>query len=359
MLRWGNGGVKTDSASIFDGTIKSLSQVYQTDPDSPFKGLRYKSRLRYANRLEVIETALGDVRVLNITFRDFKRWYEEFATPDEPGGRRMTPRAYDLIVQLKLIFRFGALALPKLSGCSDVCDILDKMEFAGGWRKRKEYLTYQQALLVCEEAHRRGWHSVAQAQAFMIECGLRQKDMIGEWVPQSEPGVTDVLKGDHKWLMGARWEEIDANFIWKHRLSKSVKGQNAIMDSEAGKTEEFDLTAFPMVRAELERIAPFERCNFPASGPIIVCELTGHPWSTSEFRRRWRQCAKGAGIPDNVQNRDSRSGAATEAELSGVPREKVKRLLGHSNEETTEGYQRASREIRSEIARMRAAKRKP
>ena len=353
MLLWANGGAETDPASIFDGTIKSLSRFYQTDKDSPFKTLRYKSRLRYANRLEIIETALGSVRVLSITFRDLKRWYEEFA------ARRMLPRAYDLIVQLKLLFRFGKLALPKSSGCADVCAILEEMEFAGGQRRRKEYLTYVQAKLVCDAAHGRKRPSIALTQAFMIECGLRQKDMIGEWVPLTEPGVTDVFSGPRKWLMGARWEEIDANFVWKHRLSKSVKGQAAIMDADAGQTEEFDLLAFPLVKAELERIAPLDRANFPASGPIIVYEKTGRPWCTSEFRRQWRLCAKSAGIPSDVQNRDSRPGAATEAELAGAPPDTVRRLLGHARGETTEIYRRGNREVRSNIAKLRAEKRQP
>src|SRR5262249_11414843 len=59
--------------------------------------------------------------------------------------------------------------------------------------------------------------------------------------------------------------------------------------------------------------------------------------------------------PDNIQNRDSRAGAATEADsITEVPREKVKRMLGHSKEETTAIYQRESMHIRTEIARGRA-----
>jgi Phage integrase family len=300
------------------------------------------------------------VHVLNITFRDIKRWFDEFAAPDVPGGVRMLPRAYDLMAQLKLIFRFGKLALPKSSGCAEVVEIFEDptMEFPGGQRRRKEYLVYVQADLVRAQAHRRGRSSIAIAQAFMTECGVRQKDMIGEWVPRAEPGVTDVFSGPRKWLMGARWEEIDANFVWKHRLSKSVKGQDAIMDGDAGQTEEFALLDFPMVRAELERIAPLDRANFPASGPIIIYEKTGRPWCTSEFRRQWRECANSAGLPRNVQNRDSRPGAATEAELAGAPSDTVRRLLGHARGETTEIYRRGSREIRSNIAKLRAEKRK-
>jgi hypothetical protein len=153
--------------------------------------------------------------------------------------------------------------------------------------------------------------------------------------------------------MGARWEEIDEHFVWKHRLSKSVT-RDGIMDPETGKTELFELLEFPLVRQELARIAPLNRANFPASGPVIVSENTRLPWSTSRFRDRWREIARKAGIPDNVQNRDSRAGAATEADRTDAPREKVKRMLGHSREETTAGYQRESMHVRSEIARARA-----
>jgi hypothetical protein len=38
-----------------------------------------------------------------------------------------------------------------------------------------------------------GWHSIALGQAFQFECTLRQKDVIGEWVPLSEPGVSAVI----------------------------------------------------------------------------------------------------------------------------------------------------------------------
>ena len=45
--------------------------------------------------------------------------------------------------------------------------------------------------------------------------------------------------------------------------------------------------------------------SLPDSGPLIVCDTNGMPWSTAEFRRKWRLIAKMAGVPDNVTNRDS------------------------------------------------------
>jgi len=45
--------------------------------------------------------------------------------------------------------------------------------------------------------------------------------------------------------------------------------------------------------------------SLPRSGPVVVCEINGMPWSTTEFRRKWRKVAKQAGVPDKVTNRDS------------------------------------------------------
>ena len=49
----------------------------------------------------------------------------------------------------------------------------------------------------------------------------------------------------------------------------------------------------------------FDRSSLPASGPVVRCDTNGMPWSTAEFRRKWRKVAKQAGVPDNVNNRDS------------------------------------------------------
>src|SRR5262249_51310121 len=130
MLIWSQGGMPDDPASVFDGTLKSLSQLYQTDPDSRFTNLRYRQRQRYANRLKVMEAEHGAVKVKAITFRDVKRWYEAWAAPAYLGGPRRVPRAYDLVEQLRLMFSYGKLALPKSSGCVDVAEILSEMEFS-------------------------------------------------------------------------------------------------------------------------------------------------------------------------------------------------------------------------------------
>ena len=60
-----------------------------------------------------------------------------------------------------------------------------------------------------------------------------------------------------------------------------------------------------MALEELKAQSYLLRSLRKASLPIVLCEITGMPWSTAEFRRKWRLVTKKAGVPDIVKNRDS------------------------------------------------------
>lgn len=364
MLAWGRGGVKTDPRSMYDGTFGSLIKVYQTDPDSPYKNLR-SSVATYTSHLRALDVAIGRIRVAGRTFRDFKQWHKEFSLPAPDDDQEHLPKAHRMMVMLRSMLRFCKLALPGAQEIADAVEILSDMEFRGGRCRRDEFMTYEHCKAICAEAmkiapDRVPFGSMALGQAMMFDCGLRQKDVIGEWVRREEPGITDVVRGEWKWIIGARWEEVDDRLIWTHRLSKSVRGKDNIMRQDAGKTEAFDLRDYPLVMAHLRALARtdiIQRSQLPASGPMIVCELTGLPWTQVNWRRHWRMVARAAGVPDEIQNRDSRAGAATEADVAGADRERVRRTLGHSNQETTAGYQRDGMTIRGEIQKIRMEKR--
>jgi len=165
---------------------------------------------------------------------------------------------------------------------------------------------------------------MALAQAFQFDLMLRQKDVIGEWVPLTEPEDGEVV-GNRKWLRGLRWEEIDDRRILRHITSKRQK--QIIVD----------LTLAPMVMEELKRLD-----TLPAGGPVIVLEGTGRPWSSSWFRRRWREIAESVGIPRDVRNMDTRAGAITEASDAGADLEMVRHAATHSDITMTERYSRGS-----------------
>jgi hypothetical protein len=138
-----------------------------------------------------------------------------------------------------------------------------------------------------------GRPSIALAQAFQFDLKLGQREVIGEWVPEDEPGISDIATKGKKWLRGILWSEIDAKMILRR-----------IIHARGGPKEiEIDLRRAHMISEELAQLG--ER---PVRGPAIICEKSGYPWTAYEFRRWWRQVANAAGVPKTVFNMDSREG---------------------------------------------------
>jgi hypothetical protein len=332
MLAWGRGEV--GQVLGFTGTFKSLIECYQTDPDSTYHKLRYQTRFNSASLLRRLMVQHGDEELSAINARALLRWHEGWA---KDGKIAM---AHAFIKQVRTLFGFG-FTIIESKECERLCAILKKMRFEMA-KPRKETLNATQATAIRAKSHEMGpnYRSIALAQAFQFELILRQKDVIGELVPISEPGASDIVDGGHKWMRGLRWNEIerkaDGALILKHVTSKR------------GKPIEVDLRNYPMVMEELERIG-----NLPASGPIIVSGFTGKPYVTSEFRRRWRIVADACGVPKSVKNMDSRAGGITEATDAGASLEMVRHAATHSNVATTANYSRGSVEKTAEVAHLR------
>lgn len=338
MLVWSRGGI--EQIAKYDGTLKSLADCYQTDPDSGFKKkLRYRTRQHYASLLKKIIADHGDVLIEDIKARQVKRWHEDWSD----GGK--VAMAHSTIGMLRTIINFGMVYL-ECDQCSRLSAALHEMRFPMA-KPRNEALTFEQANQIRSIAHRTGAHSIALAQAFQFECMLRQKDCIGEWVPVSEPGVSDVLYGNEKWIMGLRWEEIDEVLLLRHVTSKRQK------------LVEIPLRNAPMVMEELRLIADVApeaelfRDMLPASGPIVVSEYNGFPYMANTFRKRWRALADDCGIPKTVRNMDSRAGAITEATDAGADLEHIRHAATHSDIAMTQRYSRDGAGKTANVMRQR------
>jgi len=238
--------------------------------------------------------------------------------------------------------------LLRLPGCKEAREIRSEMEFPNA-RRGLVFMTAEQCIAHRAEAHRQGYHSMALAQAIMFEAGPRQKDVIGEMIPVSEPGISDFIHHSKKWMHGMHASEITSDLIWTHRLSKSIRGRNGVLDPNAGKLETFDLKAYPMVMEEWRHAAKV--------GPVIVNERTGRPWDNGNFTDEWRRIATAAGIPKHVQNRHSRAGAITEGRKAGASHEDLRIMAGHSRRATTEIYDRSDVETKNNVAQLRAKNR--
>lgn len=327
MLVWARGGLP-DAPFAFDGTLRSLSECYQLDRDSGFYKKEHKSRLHYVTLIRIVLDQHGHEYIRDIKARTVLRWHEEWT-------KRGVAMAHSLVRMLRTMIIFGSTILEDAE-CQRIGGALSQMRFVQA-RPRTERLTAEHAIAVREMAHKCGVHSVALAQAFQFDCMLRQKDVIGEWMPQAEPGLSDVLAGNDKWVKGIRWEEIDGDMILRHVTSKRKK------------LIEVDLKLCPMVIEELNRLG--ERGTH---GPIIICEWTLRPWDIHAFRNKWRKIARLAGVPDIVRNMDSRAGAISEATDAGADLEHVRHAATHGDISMTMRYSRNTREKTDNVLRLRA-----
>jgi len=325
MLVFSRGGLPV--SVDFDGTLSSLMLHYRTDPDSPFRKLRYHSKCYYETLMGLIERDHGAEPLTSIKGRLFRRWYDAWSE----GGKYAV--AHGKIGMLRTLFGFGASILEDAE-CARLKGVLSELRFEMP-KPRTERLTAEQATAIRAMAHKMGRPSIALAQAFQFELMLRQKDVIGEWVPMSEPGVSDVHHKKFKWLRGLRWEEIDQNMTLTHVTSKRQKQITVSLKNA------------PMVMEELATQYKY------ASGPIILSEMDGLPWDAVEFRRWWRKAADACGIPKTVRNMDSRAGAISEATDAGADLEHVRHAATHSNIAMTQRYSRGAEEKIANVQKLR------
>jgi integrase len=182
----------------------------------------------------------------------------------------------------------------------------------------------------------------ALAYALQFECALRQRDVVGEWVPISDHRPSAVLSGRNKWL-GPTWSQIDDNMILRITPSKT--------ESTTGARVLLDLKAAPMVLEELANIAPESR-----HGPLIVSPRLKLPYRHEVYRRVWVRCTELAGLPRTIWNRDLRAGGVTEARKAGAATDDVARTVGHASKRTTaKVYDRDTLEAARRVSTARKA----
>lgn len=338
MLIWGRGGIP--QIMTFDGTWYGLIDAYQRDKDSPYRKLRYATRVFYDTLCRRIIKMMGRSIVADTTARELLRLHGEFV---EAGN---VPMGHAVVGMMRTLLSFGSTILAD-KDCREVRVMLHDMRFPMG-KARSVILTADWVVAIRAEAHKRGKPSIALAQAFQFELMLRQKDVLGEWVPISEPGMSDTIWGNAKWMRGIRWDEIDGDLKLTHVTSKR------------GKEISVNLRNAPMVMEELDLAFPGwggDRAKLPANGPVVLSETHGVPWIANEFRRFWRQIATACGIPKGVRNMDSRAGAITEATEANAPLESIKHAATHADIQMTQRYARGAEEKTADVMRMRVAHR--
>lgn len=267
-------------------TLKNIIALYRTDAHSPFQRLGYQARVKQDRMMERISEKHGHLQLRGVKSKTLLAWYKDWSS----GGR--IAAGHSLIGRLRILFRFGFTILED-DECLRLLEILRESRFRTQGPRLVQLTSDHVKAIRAEAREHFGWYSIALAQALQFELRLSQKDVIGEWVPITERDESAVIWQGKKWVRGLCWSHIDKNLVLRHTTGS------------AGKPIEADLRTAPMIIDELGGEDEITRMVNEGAGPIVINEVTGMPWSTAEYRRKWRMVARKAGVPDIVKNRDS------------------------------------------------------
>ena len=323
----------------FDGTIGSLCRLYQTSDVSPYKKQKWNTQYNNDHGIKIIVATVGKRLIGPLTGEDFLRWHMNWSEPKTEGGKPRLARAKHCIDILRAVVKHGAIC--RYPGCREASNILSDLRFKVP-PPRTEKLEYHHAVQIIEAAHKMGLHSVALAQALQFECSLRQKDVVGEWLPGAA-GVGGIVFKDRRWANGLVWSDIDSDFILRKETIKR------------GVPVEHDLRICPLVLQEIELIPPEKRI-----GPMVISETTGEPYKRGKFSETFARVRKTTDVPSTIWNMDSRAGAISEAYDGGSSQIDSMKMAGHQDPKMSQRYNRGSlaQTTRAHDRRLEERKRK-
>ncbi len=334
-------GLHRTAVPRYDGTLGSLIAVYETHELSPFRGITAETRRSYLYNLGVLTKRIGARRLDTINGTDVLRWHAQFRQPPQPGGTPRVRFAHALMTQLRGVLKFGKIL--NIKDAARLRSVMTDMEFETS-APREGVLTHAQVDAVRAKAHEMGSPSIALASAFMFECLLRQKDVIGEWVKDETAHPTGALVDRGRvWRSGLIWgDHIGRDLVLEKPTSKSRGRRKAV----------HDLAVLPMVMDELSHHPTETRI-----GPVVICETTARPWRSRHFRDRWREIARAAGLPDTAWCMDSRAGGITEGSDAGADLDHLRKAATHTNVSTTSRYDRDALSKARKVAGLRVVSR--
>jgi hypothetical protein len=333
LLQWLHQGPRP--RWLYDGTVGSLCDAFERHPQSPIRDVRRSTAESYIDSLKVIRATVAKRAIRALTPIEVKGWYDKWRAPGHEAGPERVKRAHDAVSALRMILNFG-LALGHAE-CGALGEGLSKMRFErSAPRESQMTLAHARAFITAALEFRLGdaiGLSMAIGVATQFETMLRQKDVIGEWLPS--PSVRGVVGegGRETWSGPYRWENIPGG-IFRLRTSKT------------GAEIAHDLTKLDLLWPLIQAVPQADR-----TGPIV--KAYGEPIRTRTYRKWFREIARKAKIPDAVWNMDARAGAITEAFEAGAEEKTVQRTATHSSAATTKRYDRTAEAAPLAVAEAR------
>ncbi len=313
---------------------------YKTDAGSQLHRVDPGTKAGYLRFVNVVENAIGDVSIAQTDYSMLMSWVAQM----EENGR-----SESYISRWFLHFGFVVshgikLEVPR---CSILKAIRSEMRLGSSSQHRLEFISRDQFTTLVAKSDelalaQPGWAIMSLAMMIRFEFGLRGTDVYGEW--QTGAGREGVTNNGKIWVKGLEWQHFNRDMTSLSKVpSKTLKKKNTALT--------FDLTQTPEIRQRLIDL----RGN-QITGPVLVNPETGYPPGTYWFSRRFARLRDACDLPSELQIRDLRAGAATEADLLGADDKGIQRMLGHSSAAMTNRYTRSQDKAINRVVELRQKK---
>lgn len=340
---WRGGRAK---AAPVQYTLGWLIRRYQSDPLSPYKTVREKTRKGYDTSCKIIDATRGDERIdatlvagmleQRLAGADIRQWHHEWGLPDASGHVTAPTRARHCIEMLRILLGY-AIEL-KVPGAKDLREgLLSVLRFPATQAReaaptREQVLAIVNAALAYRPKYPKrdpelmnGWRSVAIATLAQFEFTERRISILGT----HEAG---------QWRPGWVWQNISPD--WRISYHQNKVGRVL---------REFSLHDTPALLELLQAIPEEKRV-----GPVVICEKTGKPWHERWYAKVFRRIAKQAGIPDGIWSMDMRAGGATEADaIQGVTMKDLQGAGGWTDPASVARYSRGHIRAAQRVVQLR------
>lgn len=305
------------------GTWGWLIERYETDEFSPIHDTKASTRAGYIKHLSVVRSEVGDTLLSATDHTQMMMWKREWEQKSPAYVRKMFGK-------LRLISGYGVmLGDPE---ATRIKGILSQMRIKQS-PSRNVIVTRDQVEKIVSYADSKGLRHLSLSVLFQFTYMLRGVDIHGQWME----GTGGIQHNGKRWEDGLTWD------MFAPDLSSFTK----VISKTAGSMPEpyvFDLTA--ELRQRLSE-TPQER----RIGPVVVVK-DGTPPKEGRLSHSFRAARDALSLPEDIQMRDLRSGAITEARGMVSPME-LRNAAQHRDIATTNGYVRSRSEDANKVVRLR------
>jgi hypothetical protein len=329
MLTW---TVGRRSKLSYNGTVGSLWEWYESADDSPYRNLKPGTAQGYRTAIKPLLLSKSALLVEDVTGAQVRRWFDELQLPGADGRQRSVGYVAFTIKVFKAMLAFGSSH--RKEECTKLRLELNDTRFKSA-EARETQFTYEDLVAFREAAFACERPSMALAVTLQFELGMRQKDVIGEWI--RAPGTDGIRdRAGRRWVNGLTGLHFDdAGRLRKRTTKTGAKVEHALDD-------------YPELASMIRPLLELDR-----GGPLVVSERTRQPYLANSYRVLFRRIAREAMIPDSVWNMDARAGAVTESYEAGATTEEAMALAGHTQAKTSRRYLRSVARQSSSVARKR------